>query len=96
MSNNNLTIEERFEKLSVSRDFSKVENKLSNKLDLHVILKLEQLIPNNKHDNIISYATHDTIYFAYTDEELSVLTDDDIVELSLCGILYDEGLMKFV
>lgn len=82
-------IAELFEKHEHQCDrFDLVENKLSDRCDLHAFLLIGKLIGGNR--NIIREANHNVIYMG--DEGLvDVLTEDLIIELSRCGVSYIEG-----
>ena len=78
-------------------DFDKIENKLSQRKDLHAFLLLDKIMPGN--NDIIGSAAHDEIYLNFDCEKLNkVITDEQILELRRCGVLYDnecECLMMF-
>ena len=70
--------------------FDRVQNKLSQRADLHAFILLDSLFPNN-HD-IVSGAQHDEIWLDVSPEELAkVATEDQIIELIRCGVRYDES-----
>lgn len=78
-------------------NFEKVENKLSNRSDLHGMILLDKLFPGSY--DIIASAGHDEIWFSIGGEDLESLSEDNVIELLRCGILYDESggsLYKFV
>ena len=84
------TIEERFEKREGEHlKFDRVENKKSNRSDLHAFVLLDELFPGK--EKIISGAGSDQIWLSIEDKEIEKLTDDQIVELLRCGVYYDKG-----
>ena len=69
--------------------FDKIENKKSNRKDLHAFLLLDSLVPDT--GRIICAAEHDEIYLAPTLDELAkVITYDQVIELKCCGVLMDD------
>jgi hypothetical protein len=79
-------------------EFKRVENKLSNRPDLHAFLLLEKLVPGK--DDIVGSAAHDEIYLS-TDVEklLKVASEQDLIDLRRCGVLYNndyDSLYMFV
>ena len=69
-------------------DFEKVMNKRSLRADVHAFLLLDELFP--KRGFLISAAAHDQIFLDYSEAEIAKLSDEQIVELSLCGVMYGE------
>lgn len=97
------TLEERFDSLTeqISGDylkFERVENKLSERPDIHAMILLDRLQPKPGRD-IISCAAHDVFYLDIDAEKLNeVITDDQVQELVRCGVHYDsdgDGLAMF-
>lgn len=76
-------------------EFDRVENKLSNRPDLHAFLLLDKLVPGK--GDMVSGAEHDEIYLETDLEELAaVATEDDIRDLVRCGVRCDgDGLRMF-
>lgn len=78
--------------------FDRVENKRSNRPDLHAFLLLDELVPGSS--DIVSAAEHDEIYFDVKVSELGkVITEEQVIELLRCGFLYHdeyECLFSFV
>jgi len=73
--------------------FDRVENKRSNRPDLHAFLLLDSLVPgrDGKSDDMIGGAEHDEIYLSVDIEELEkVITEDQVLELIRCGVRYNE------
>ena len=67
--------------------FDRVARKLSNRPDLHAFLLLDKLVPGNS--DIVSGAGHDEIYLDTSpDSLLAVATEDELIELHRCGVLY--------
>jgi hypothetical protein len=78
--------------------FERVQNKRSNRPDLHAFLLLDELVPG-KFD-MISCAKHDEIYLEVNVEDLlDAATEEQLLELHRSGIRYDsetESLAMFV
>ena len=77
--------------------FDRVENKLHARPDLCAFLLLDKLVPGEGED-IISASEHDQFYLSVEPDELAeVATEDDILTLVRCGVMYseDEGLSMF-
>jgi hypothetical protein len=67
--------------------FEKVENKRSQRPDLHAFLLLDELFPSDR--DIVSAAEHDEIYLDIEEDQLEKLTKEQILELVRCGIIFD-------
>lgn len=76
-------------------EFHKVNPKRSQRPDLHAFLMLDELFPSDR--DIVSNAAHDQIWLDMKDEEIESLTDEQMIELSRCGVFHDEdgGLSMF-
>lgn len=78
--------------------FERVENKRSQRADLHAFLLLDELFPEAR--DIIGSAAHDEIFLAVNPEQLAtVATSDLVLELRRCGVRYDrstDSLAMFV
>ena len=75
-------------------EFDKVQNKLSKRRDLHAFLLLDKLNPDV--DCIISGSEHDEFFLSIDIENiLNVITEDDILELVRCGVIYNDSEMCF-
>jgi hypothetical protein len=69
--------------------FERVEKKLCGIPDLHAFMLLEQLAPGEK--DLIGCAEHDIIYLDVDLDKLCEnITEEQIVELRRCGIMYDD------
>lgn len=68
-------------------EFEKVENKRSRRPDLHAFLLLDELFPGG--NDIVCGASHDEIYLSFGCENSEKLTDEQIVELTRCGVRFD-------
>jgi hypothetical protein len=89
-------IEAVFEKFSGEYlEFEKIENKLSQRPDLHAFLLLDSLVSNDR--DIISASEHDEYYLSVNPDELAkVATEENIRDLIRCGVRYsDESLCMF-
>jgi hypothetical protein len=71
-------------------EFEKVENKRSNRKDLHAFLLLDELFPTDKKSDIICNAEHDEFWLDISFEQIEKLTDDQILELVRCGVRFDD------
>lgn len=70
--------------------FDDVENKYSNRSDLHAFILLDKIIPSNH--NIICSAQHKEIFLECKIKELAkVITEEQIKELVACGVSYDSS-----
>lgn len=68
--------------------FELVENKLSNRADLHAFLLMDRILPGDS--NIILSARHKEVYFSFKmDEFAAVVTQEEVLELVRCGVCYD-------
>lgn len=82
---------ERFEAVEDEyRKFDRVKNKRSKRADLHAFMLLDELFPNTKLGKIVTGARHDEIWLGVELEDIDKLTDDQIIELSRCGVMYDD------
>ena len=79
--------------------FERVENKLHSRPDICAFLLLDKLLPNDGRD-IVSAASHDEIWLDVDCDKLAeVATDDDILMLVRCGVMFDsstDSLSMFV
>lgn len=71
-------------------EFEEIENKRSNRPDLHAFLLLEELFPTDKKCDMISCASHDEFWLDISFEQIEKLTDDQILELVRCGVRFDD------
>lgn len=69
--------------------FEEVVSKRSDRPDIHAFILLDELFPDPGIDMVDS-AEHDVIWLSPDGDKLESLTDDQIVELSRCGVFYDE------
>jgi len=78
--------------------FERVENKRSNRPDLHAFLLLDELFPADSDSDIICAAEHDEIYLDITVEQLAgKVTEAEVIELTRCGVRCgEERLEMFV
>lgn len=74
--------------------FDRVENKRSQRPDLHAFLLIDELAPATRNgQDMVSAAEHDEIYLSVSPERLAaVATREQVIELSRCGVRYDEGI----
>lgn len=91
-----MNIEETFEKHDDEYlKFDRVENKRSQRADLHAFMLLDELAPSKK--SIVAAAEHDEFWVGVDIEEIEdKLTEDQVIELVRCGVRYGEyGLCLF-
>ena len=69
--------------------FDRVENKRSERPDLHAWLLLDELFPHPGRDMVCG-AEHDEIYLDVSAGQIATLTEDQIIELTRCGVRYAE------
>ena len=78
--------------------FDCVDNKRSNRPDLHAFLLLDELISGTS--DIVSGAEHDEIFLQVEPDDLAkIVTEEQIVELIRCGVRYScdyESFAMFV
>ena len=77
--------------------FNNIKNPISTRKDLHAFMLLDKIFPGS--NDIISCAEHDQIWLGITPEQILQLTEDQIIELTRCGIIFDkdfESLSMFV
>lgn len=72
-------------------NFDKIENKFSNRPDLHAFIMLDRLSPIPKYpsEDLISNSEHDEYYLSVSQEVIANLTKDQVIELLRCGIYYN-------
>lgn len=81
---------ERFEAVNGEYlEFGRIENKRSQRPDMHAWLLLDELFPNPGRD-MVSAAEHDEIYLDVKGWKLEKLTDDQILELVRCGVMHSD------
>lgn len=70
--------------------FDRVQNKLSQRPDLHAFLLLDQLVPGDS--DIIGSASHDEIWLSVAWEDVAkVATEEQWIDLIRCGVRYDSS-----
>ena len=67
--------------------FEDVDEKLSQRPDLHAFIRLDQWFPDDT--DIVTSAEHDQIYLGVKETDVESLSDEQIVELSRCGVWLD-------
>lgn len=91
MSEQNETQGERWDRVGGKqflKEFSSIENKRSERRDLHAFILLAELFPGD--GDIVADAGHEKIYLDFGGAESERLTDDQIIELSRCGVLFED------
>jgi len=82
-------INERFEDVNDEHgDFDSIKKKRSIRPDLHAFLLLDELFPGDS--DLISSSEHDEFYLDISYESIEKLTDDQILELTRCGVMYND------
>jgi hypothetical protein len=93
-----MDIKEIFEKYeNESYKFELVQNKLSQRGDMHAMIMLDQLFPGGY--GMVSAAEHDQIWFNVSWEDVNKLTEEQIRTLNQCGVWFDhkyQSLSMFV
>lgn len=93
-----MNVQELFEKYEDEyHKFDLVQNKLSQRADLHAFLLLDLIVPGKC--DIVSSAEHDEIWLGVSLEELESATEEQILELIRCGVRLDssnDALAMFV
>lgn len=77
--------------------FDRVENKRSQRADVHAFMLLDELFPGNQ--DLIGAAWNDEILLDISDEQIESLTEDQIIELRRCGVRWrgdSDSLSMFV
>lgn len=68
--------------------FDAIENKRSNRPDLHAFILLDSILPGT--GDMIECSEHDEIMLSIDcDKLLKVITEDQIIELYRCGVRYN-------
>lgn len=77
-------------------EFDKIENKFSNRPDVHAFILLDKLLPGKR--DILGAAEHDQVWLDIEIKELlKVATTEQLIELHRCGVTCGaEGLCMFV
>jgi len=84
-----MTVERLEEMLKADSDeflkFERIENKRSNRPDLHAFLLLDELCPGTT--DMVDAAEHDEIFLEVSLEDLAaVITEEQVIELIRCGV----------
>lgn len=98
-----INLKEAFEKVAAMpveyRHFGKIDNRLHDRPDICGLLYLDRLLPNPGFE-IIAVAEYEQIWLDTDIKELAeVATEEDILYLDRCGIVYDgdtKSLTMFV
>lgn len=70
-------------------EFEKIENKRSQRPDIHAFLLLDSLCPGDC--DMVSGADHDIIFLDVEIEDLAkVITEEQAIELVRCGVMYSD------
>lgn len=74
-----------------------VELTYTKRPDLNAFILLDKISPGSS--DILVAAEHDQIWLEHSEETVAKLTDEQILELSRCGVMFDEsedGMVMFV
>lgn len=87
-----------YEGIDAFRDL--VENKRSNRADLHAFLLLDSLDPGPTHHgyfvDVLAAAEHDEVYLSFDEDKVAeAITPEQAVELHRCGVRYRNDGMGF-
>ena len=91
------SISDRWERVteqgSIMCQFINVVPKLCCRADLHAFMRLNEWFPPAeapaRSDDVVTGVDHDQIYLFPTEEQVESLTDEQILELSRCGVFLD-------
>lgn len=75
--------------------FDRVENKRSNRRDLHAFIVLDELFPEENTGDIIAAAEHDEIFLDIKEEKFEQLEESQVIELIRCGVRYSSDYNCF-
>ncbi|MCP4342085.1 MAG: hypothetical protein GY799_25185 [Desulfobulbaceae bacterium] len=82
------------------RHFERVSLPLSNRPDMHALKCLDSLFPTEPGESVmIGEVCNEGIYFELTKEQISLLSEGQVINLTRCGVIYDEErklLMMYV
>lgn len=91
------TLAELFEKYGDDDEyleFQKVEQRKSNRPDLHAFILLDSLVPST--GDIVSCSEHDQFWLGVSVKDVAkVITPEQILELVRCGVMYDDDVESF-
>ena len=84
-----MSLDEIFDKHAAEfLQFARIDNKTSQRPDLHAFNLLDKLCPDNV--DMLSCAEHDEVLLSVSAEELTAAaTEDQLVELHRCGVRYN-------
>lgn len=84
-------MKERFEKVENNYgEFELIINKRASRKDLHAFILLDELFPDDVGRDLVCAAEHDRYWLGISKENIDKLTDEQILELTRCGVMYDE------
>lgn len=91
------TIRERFEQFEDEYiKFDRIENKRSERPDLHAFLLLDELFPNPGRDMILAINHYEFFLDLGDNADVTTLTDDQICELVRCGVMIDSESEEYL
>lgn len=72
--------------------FDRVQNKFSQRNDVHAFILLDKLVPDDNTD-MVSAAVHDEIWLGIDVKDLlEVITEEQVIELVRCGVRWDSSI----
>ncbi len=82
------------------RQFERVQHPLSKRPDIHALMCLDLLFPSESGESVmIGAVCNDGIYLELNKEQISSLSENQVIDLTRCGVIYDEErklLMMYV
>ena len=69
--------------------FELIRFKRSRRPDLHAFILLDMLFPGST--DVVSCAEHDQFWLFPDSDDIDCLSEESIIELIRCGVMYDEG-----
>lgn len=77
--------------------FERIENKLSQRQDMHAFLLLDKLAPRPGWGDMVCHAEHDEIWLDASAEDFAAAaTEQDVIDIIRCGVRFDgEGFVMF-
>lgn len=80
--------QKRWNQLAATLLFREIEEKYSEKRDIHALCLLDRVFPGT--ENLIEGSEANQIWFSIPLEKLETLSDQQIRELDATGVFYDE------
>ena len=74
--------------------FDKIENKLSSRKDLHAFILLAKRFDST--DDLICSAEHDKIWLNCDDDEIELLSEEEVIDMIICGVSHAPGMWLYM